>query len=298
MLSDEEECIKVIVVGDGNVGKTSMLRRFVRGDFIEQYRKTIGAEFMEKDVFLRSSNTTVKLMLWDTAGQEVFNALTQAYYRGAGAAILTFSTVDYDSFLNVAEWRRRVESVCGPITMVLCQTKFDLSHEASMTNTDAEKLADQLEVPLFRVSTKDDFNVTQLFEFTAQQCVERFAQDEEHGEDMKRGNRLDNGEELVAEAPAVESSSMTSKEQHVNTSATAALVPSAAAASSSPPGAGESSSCGGDGVQDPSGKLVTPRSGCTKGKRTAAPSKKNKVTLRERHAQAHHTKKHFKCSLS
>lgn len=168
----DDESIKVIVVGDGNVGKTCMLRRFVRGEFIEQYRKTIGAEFLEKDVFLRSSNTTVKLMLWDTAGQEVFNSLTQAYYRGAGAAILCFSTVDRDSFMNIQNWKQRVESVCGAVTTVLCQTKFDLSHEAVVTNEEAEGLASSLSVPLFRVSTKDDFNVTQLFEFAAQQSIE------------------------------------------------------------------------------------------------------------------------------
>ncbi|EPY34545.1 Rab family, other [Strigomonas culicis] len=172
MLDTVAESIKVIVVGDGNVGKTCMLRRFVRGDFLEQYKKTIGAEYMEKDVFLRSTNTTVQLMLWDTSGQEVFNSLTQAYYRGAGAAVLAFSTVDRDSFEHLRGWKEKVESVCGPITMVMCQTKMDLAHEAVTTNEEAEELAAQLAVPLFRVSTKDDFNVTQMFEFTAQQCVE------------------------------------------------------------------------------------------------------------------------------
>ncbi|EPY42810.1 Rab family, other [Angomonas deanei] len=179
MLESTEDSIKVIVVGDGNVGKTCMLRRFVRGEFTELYKKTIGTEFMEKDVFLRSSNTTVKLMLWDTAGQEVFSSLTQAYYRGSSAAVLAFSTVDRDSFIHIEQWKQKVESVCGPITMVLCQTKVDLSHEASTTSEEAEKLAQDLHMPLFRVSSKDDFNITQLFEFTAQQCVGSSEQKEE-----------------------------------------------------------------------------------------------------------------------
>ncbi|RNF11892.1 small G-protein [Trypanosoma conorhini] len=171
MLECVENSIKVIVVGDGNVGKTSMLRRFVKGEFVNQYKKTIGAEFMEKNVFLHQSNTTVKLMLWDTAGQEVFNSLTQAYYRGAGAAILAFSTVDKHSFMNVVNWKRNVENVCGIIPMVLCQTKFDLAHDAAITNEEAEQLAIELQLPFFRVSTKDDFNVTQLFEYTAGMCL-------------------------------------------------------------------------------------------------------------------------------
>ncbi|KEG13048.1 small G-protein [Trypanosoma grayi] len=186
MLENAENSIKVIVVGDGNVGKTSMLRRFVKGEFLSQYKRTIGAEFMEKNVFLRYSNTTVKLMLWDTAGQEVFNSLTQAYYRGAGAAILAFSTVDKDSFMNMGNWKKNVENVCGPIPMVLCQTKFDLAHEAAITNEEAEQLAIQLQLPFFRVSTKDDFNVTQLFEYTAGMCLS-----EERAE----------GQRAVSEAP-------------------------------------------------------------------------------------------------
>ncbi|CAC9553049.1 putative small G-protein [Leishmania infantum JPCM5] len=295
MLCDEEECIKVIVVGDGNVGKTCMLRRFVRGDFVEQYRKTIGAEFMEKDVFLRSSNTTVKLMLWDTAGQEVFNALTQAYYRGAGAAILTFSTVDRDSFMNIAGWKQRVESVCGPITMVLCQTKFDLSHEAVITNTEAEKLANQLGVPLFRVSTKDDFNVTQLFEFTAQQCVENSAQDEEQVEDMPKGNRLDDGKEPTAGTPAAVASSTTSDEQHGGAGVPAARAPNAAATSSSPPAAGNSS-LSGDAIKHAFRKSVKSKNG-GRNEKKALSSAKNSVTLKEQHGQGHHKKKQFKCSL-
>lgn len=170
-LDNVEDSIKVIVVGDGNVGKTSMLRRFVRGEFTDQYKKTIGAEFMEKEVYVRELNQPVTLMLWDTAGQEVFNALTASYYRGAGAAVLAFSTVDRDSFMNIEKWKQKVEAQCGNITMVLCQTKYDLQNEAAVSNAEAEALAIKLKVPFFRSSTKDNFNVAQLFEFTAKMCL-------------------------------------------------------------------------------------------------------------------------------
>lgn len=170
-LENVEDSIKVIVVGDGNVGKTSMLRRFVRGEFVDQYKKTIGAEFLEKEVYVRDLNQSVTLMLWDTAGQEVFNALTASYYRGAGAAILSFSTIDRDSFMSVEKWKQKVEAQCGKITMILCQTKYDLLSEAAVSNPEAEALAVKLKLPFFRISTKDNFNVTQLFEFTARLCL-------------------------------------------------------------------------------------------------------------------------------
>lgn len=187
-LDNVEDSIKVIVVGDGSVGKTSMLRRYVKGVFTDQYKKTIGAEFMEKEVFVKSLSQTVKLMLWDTAGQEVFAALTASYYRGAGAAIIAFSTTDRDSFMNAIKWKEKVESQCPGITIVLCQTKLDLLSEAKMTNEEAEGMASHLRLPFFRISTKDDFNVSQLFEFVAQQSLSSGAQQNDGGVDVLHSN--------------------------------------------------------------------------------------------------------------
>jgi small GTP-binding protein len=172
MLDNVEDSVKVIVVGDGNVGKTSMLRRFCKGDFSDQYKKTIGAEFMEKDVYVKSSGDTLRLMLWDTAGQEVFNALTASYYRGAGAAVLAFSTTDRDSFMNVEKWKGKVEAQCDSITMVMCQTKVDLSDKpGAVSQQEAEEMAKKLNMPFYRISTKQDFNVTELFEFVAEKSL-------------------------------------------------------------------------------------------------------------------------------
>jgi small GTP-binding protein len=313
MLDSSDESIKVIVVGDGNVGKTCMLRRFVKGDFIAQYRKTIGAEFMEKDVFLRSSDTTVKLMLWDTAGQEVFNALTQAYYRGAGAAVLAFSTVDRDSFMNIAGWKQRVESVCGPITMVLCQTKFDLSHEAVITNEEAEQLASQLEIPLFRVSTKDDFNVTQLFEFTAQQCVDGTAaaaavaasaseQNEtknraSHPEAKQLQTRGDvEGEPTAERGPGADEPTPSPSPAAPSTSA--AAVPAAAGTSPAAyPFIPATAAKIGKDVTTPVAAAAGGKAKSESGKDRGASPVKNKVSLNEPETHEHHRKKKFKCTL-
>ncbi|KPI90514.1 putative small G-protein [Leptomonas seymouri] len=311
MLEDSDESIKVIVVGDGNVGKTCMLRRFVKGDFIAQYRKTIGAEFMEKDVYLRSSDTTVKLMLWDTAGQEVFNALTQAYYRGAGAAVLAFSTVDRDSFMNIAGWKLRVESVCGPITMVLCQTKFDLCHEAVITNAEAEQLASQLEVPLFRVSTKDDFNVTQLFEFTAQQCVEgaAVAATSEENEPKESDSHME--DQLQQSGVAVEGEPTAtvaeSGKQITSPGAGGAPSPSLAvpaptvstvAPSASPAADPFIPATAGKAGKDAATPIATGgKSKLGGGKDKASSQTKGRVSLNEPEAHEHHHKKKFRCSL-
>lgn len=83
-------------------------------------------------LFFSASGEDVRLMLWDTAGQEEFDAITKAYYRGAQACVIAFSTTDRNSFDAVKKWKRKVEDECGHIPMVLVQNKIDLLHESQV----------------------------------------------------------------------------------------------------------------------------------------------------------------------
>nr|PNR63214.1 hypothetical protein PHYPA_001639 [Physcomitrium patens] len=160
---DFESEVKVVVVGNGCVGKTSMIKQFCKGQYSDEYKKTIGVDFLEKHQFVQALEEEVKLMLWDTAGQEQFHSITRSYYRGAKAAVLAFSTTDRESFNAIPLWKHKrfrlscrkstkvspvsnstlpptltglyglkyqVEEECGPIPMVLVQNKVDLLEEA------------------------------------------------------------------------------------------------------------------------------------------------------------------------
>ena len=89
------------------------------------YKKTIGVDFLEKTIEV-SDVETVKMMIWDTAGQEEFDALTSSYYRGTGACAVVFSTVDRASFEAVEKWKLKVEEQCGSVVMVMVQNKVRL----------------------------------------------------------------------------------------------------------------------------------------------------------------------------
>ncbi|CEO98683.1 Ras family [Plasmodiophora brassicae] len=117
--------LKVIVVGNGQGGKTSnIITKFATGDFTGQYKKTIRTGFMEREIQVPSKGASIKLMLWDTAGQEMFSEITRNYYRGAGAVVYAFSSVDRDSFEAIEKWRHRVLEECGEtIAEALVQTK-------------------------------------------------------------------------------------------------------------------------------------------------------------------------------
>src|SRR5687767_10274181 len=91
--------IKIIIVGDSRVGKTNILRRISSNKFDADFETTIGVEFASKS--RQIDNEIVKAQIWDTAGQEVFKAICQLYYKGSVGAIIVYDITDYASFLNV-----------------------------------------------------------------------------------------------------------------------------------------------------------------------------------------------------
>jgi len=148
-----------------------MIQRYCRGTFTKSYKKTIGVDFLEKQ--LRVQSEEVRLMLWDTAGQEEFDALTKSYYRGAQACVFAFSTTDRASLLSVRKWRKKVEDECGDIPMVLVQNKIDLISQSQIDQVEAERLSSEYNMKLYRTSVKEDLNVAVVFQHLAENYVNK-----------------------------------------------------------------------------------------------------------------------------
>ncbi|KAJ0039371.1 hypothetical protein NL108_016497, partial [Boleophthalmus pectinirostris] len=122
------------------------------------------------------NNEDVRLMLWDTAGQEEFDAITKAYYRCAQACVLVFSTTDRESFLAIESWKEKVEAEVGDIPTVLVQNKIDLLEETVVKNEEAEGLAKRLKLRFYRASVKEDMNVNEVFKYLAEKYLQRLKQ--------------------------------------------------------------------------------------------------------------------------
>lgn len=166
-----ETAIKVVIVGNGAVGKSSMIQRYCKGIFTKEYKKTIGVDFLEKQFQINGED--VRLMLWDTAGQEEFDAITKAYYRGAQACVLTFSTVDRSSFDAIEKWKKKVESECSYIPTVLVQNKMDLIDQSVVPKEDAEGLAKRLKLRLYRTSVKENLHIDDVFRYLAEKYLQQ-----------------------------------------------------------------------------------------------------------------------------
>ncbi|XP_045474979.1 ras-related protein Rab-23 [Harmonia axyridis] len=164
-----EVALKVVIVGNGGVGKSSMIQRYCKGVFTKDYKKTIGVDFLERQIEVDGED--VRLMLWDTAGQEEFDAITKAYYRGAQACVLAFSTTDRDSFEAAHSWKLKVENECGEIPTVIVQNKIDLLDQSVVNPEEVELLARALGCKLIRTSVKEDLNVATVFRHLASKCL-------------------------------------------------------------------------------------------------------------------------------
>ena len=104
---DSDHLAKILVIGDGGVGKTSLITRFTDERFITSYTATIGVDF--KSRIIRYDEKNIKLQIWDTAGQERFRNITQAYYRGAAGILLAYSITDQKSFSNIEKWIQQMD---------------------------------------------------------------------------------------------------------------------------------------------------------------------------------------------
>merc|ERR1711920_530379 len=112
MASRKKVLLKVIILGDSGVGKTSLMNQYVNRKFTNQYKATIGADFLTKEVMI--DDTVVTMQIWDTAGQERFQSLGVAFYRGADCCALVYDLTAPKSFDSLDSWRDEFLAQAGP----------------------------------------------------------------------------------------------------------------------------------------------------------------------------------------
>ena len=150
---------KVVVVGDADTGKTSILGCFSGEDFNPTYTPTIGVDFRIRTIELDA--VRIKLQLWDlTGGHSRFRTITRAYYRGCAGSIITYNATREESFENVPYWIEEISRYAHPdAKIVLVGTNCDRVDEKVVDYTRARDFASERQVPFFEVSSKDGTNV-------------------------------------------------------------------------------------------------------------------------------------------
>ena len=159
---------KVCLFGPGNVGKTSLLIRYIKDFFNSDLKKTIGSSFLIKDVVIDEVN--VRLLLWDIGGQEQFAKLRTIYFKGSNAAFGVFDVSDPQSLLKLPGWVSSIKkTVKKSIPMIIVGNKIDL--ERQVGRQEAEDLAKRLNCEYLETSAKTGEKVEFAFESIARACM-------------------------------------------------------------------------------------------------------------------------------
>ena len=158
----EDFKLKIVVVGDSGVGKTNLIKRFISNEFSENFKATIGVEFMSKTY--RINKHLFKVEIWDTAGQERYKSITAVYYKGAKGALVVYDTTDKSTFDNIDKWMLEIkDKTSKDIKLMIIGNKIDLKDEREVKNEEAMKKAESLRIPLMEASALDSTNVKEAF---------------------------------------------------------------------------------------------------------------------------------------
>ncbi|CAL1414432.1 unnamed protein product [Linum trigynum] len=161
---------KLVLLGDMGTGKTSLVLRFVKGQFHDYQESTIGAAFFTQ--VLAVNEATIKFDIWDTAGQERYHSLAPMYYRGAAAAVVVYDITSMDSFVRAKNWVLELQRQEKPNLIVfLVGNKADLEGKRQVGSQEGEDYAQENGLAFLETSAKTAQNVNELFYDIANQLA-------------------------------------------------------------------------------------------------------------------------------
>ncbi len=168
--------VKIVLLGNVNVGKTSISSRYCKNVFNEHHINTIGGAYQQQKVIL-SNGSAIKLHIWDTSGQERFRAMTNLYYRDAQVAILTYDITSESSFSGIEFWITELKYKVENDNMILCLVgnKCDANeNERKISKIKGKKFADDNNMLFFETSAKTGEGIKDLFVTIANKAYELF----------------------------------------------------------------------------------------------------------------------------
>ncbi|XP_054721530.1 ras-related protein Rab-21-like [Uloborus diversus] len=183
---------KIVLLGEGCVGKTSLVLRYVENKFHEKHLSTLQASFLDKK--LNIAGKRVNLAIWDTAGQERFHALGPIYYRDSNGAILVYDITDEDSFKKVKNWVKELRQMLGEdVCLSIAGNKTDLEKDRAVPVGEAESYAASVKAKHFTTSAKLNRGIEELFlDLTRRMMEVSEAQDNANSMGRTGGNQRRN----------------------------------------------------------------------------------------------------------
>ena len=167
-----EMMFKVVLVGDSFVGKTNIMSKYLKNEFHDDSKATVGVEFGSKQFNI--DGHTIKAQIWDTAGQERYKAITSAYYKGAKGAFVVYDITRKGSFESVEKWVNDLKAAADKsLTIILVGNKCDLEDQRQVTKEQGEEKANHLELAFMETSAFSGENLDKAFELMIKQVYDK-----------------------------------------------------------------------------------------------------------------------------
>ncbi|KAL1920670.1 uncharacterized protein VTP21DRAFT_1047 [Calcarisporiella thermophila] len=199
MSSRKKILLKVIILGDSGVGKTSLMNQYVNKKFSNQYKATIGADFLTKEIMV--DDRLVTMQIWDTAGQERFQSLGVAFYRGADCCVLVYDVNNAKSFETLDSWRDEFLVQASPrdpdnFPFVVLGNKIDIEESKRMVSQKRAMSWCQAKgnLPYFETSAKESINVEAAFTAVARNALQQEGEVELYSDSFPDPIRIDSGD--------------------------------------------------------------------------------------------------------
>jgi small GTP-binding protein len=172
-MSYDKKC-QLLVIGDMTVGKTSLLSRYSKGVFNTSYLATVGLDNFTKDEVI--DNKTVRIKIWDTAGQEKFQSLTKGFFRNAQGIMVVYDVTNVETYENLKYWTQSIKTHMGSdidkISVIVIGNKID-SNEREVNKQEAEIYCSELGYPYFETSAKTGENVNKTIKYLVKEVLRK-----------------------------------------------------------------------------------------------------------------------------
>ena len=163
---------KIIIIGDTCVGKSNILSRYLKDEFREDSKSTVGVELGTK--FVKVKGVGAKLQIWDTAGQERYKSITSSYYKGSHGCFIVYDITSESSFENVEKWYEQAQKDASKeVSIILVGNKCDLENERKVSKEKGEEKAKSLNAPFFETSALSKVNIDDIFKEMVNNIYER-----------------------------------------------------------------------------------------------------------------------------
>ena len=171
-MSSEQNTFKILTIGEGGVGKTCILRRFVENKFLKSHLATIGIDFRTKIIKVYGRN--IKLKIWDTAGQERYRNITNQIFKGADGIVLVYDVNNEVSYAKIKDWIEQITSNVSrdEISLVLLGNKCDIE-ERVISKEKGQEMADELKVKYYETSALAGTGIDEAFEGLTKEILKK-----------------------------------------------------------------------------------------------------------------------------